>query len=222
VISILMVMVVPELVGLFTHTKQELPALTRGLIQVSDFFVAWWWAMLVAVIVLVILVRQSLKNPRRKRKWHRFVLSVPWISGLVASLDTARFASTLSILTSSGVPLLQGLQISGQVMTNHILREASEKVADLVREGSSIHRALESAGHFPPLMVQMVASGEASGELENMLSRAAINQERELEMTLGGLMSIFTPVMVLLMAVVVCTIVMAVLLPIIEMNNLVN
>ena len=222
VISILMVMVVPELVGLFTHTQQKLPALTLGLIAVSDFFVAWWWLMLIAVIVVVIGIQQWLKGPSRKRRWHATVLAIPWVSGLVTALDTARFASTLSILTSSGVPLLQGLKIAGQVMNNMVLREASEQVAERVQEGASVNKALEDSGRFPPLMIQMVASGESSGELESMLSRAALNQERELEMTLGGLMSIFTPAMVLVMAVVVCTIVMAVLLPIIEMNNLVS
>lgn len=222
VVSILMVMVVPDLVGLFTQTQQELPALTQGLITVSDVFVNWWWIMLLGIVIFVIACQQLLKAPARKRRWHQFVLSVPWVNTLVTSLDTARFASTLSILTSSGVPLLEGLRISGQVMSNIPLRESSEQVAERVQEGASMHRALEDAGRFPPLMVQLVASGEASGELDSMLERAALNQERELEMTLGGLMSILTPMMILLMGVVVCVIVMAILLPIFEMNNLVT
>lgn len=222
VVSILMVMVVPDLVGLFTQTQQELPALTQGLINVSDFFVNWWWTMLLGIVIFVIACQQLLKAPARKRRWHQFVLSVPWINTLVTSLDTARFASTLSILTSSGVPLLEGLRISGQVMSNIPLRESSEQVAERVQEGASMHRALEDAGRFPPLMVQLVASGESSGELDSMLERAALNQERELEMTLDGLMSILAPMMILLMGVVVCVIVMAILLPIFEMNNLVN
>jgi len=222
VVSILMVMVVPELVGLFTQTQQELPALTQALITVSDFFVNWWWAMLSGLVIFVITCQQLLKSPARKRHWHQFVLSIPWINTLVISMDTARFASTLSILISSGVPLLQGLRIAGQVMSNIPLRESSEQVTERVQEGTSMHRALEDAGRFPPLMVQLVASGESSGELDSMLERAALNQERELEMTLGGLMSIFTPMMILLMAGVVFVIVMAILLPIFEMNNLVN
>ena len=221
VVSILMVMVVPQLVSLFAHTNQTLPPLTQGLIATSEFFSQWWWAMIATSIGLVIGVKQWLRNPNQRRVLHQWLLKIPFVSGLLVALDTARFASTLSILTASGVPLLEGLRIAGQVMTNRVLREASETVANTVQEGGSLNRALEQTQHFPPMMVQMVASGEAGGELDAMLTRAAVNQERELESTLGALMSIFTPAMVLLMAVVVCVIVMAILLPIIEMNNLV-
>ena len=136
-------------------------------------------------------------------------------------MDSARFASTLSILVSSGVPLLEGLRIAGEVLTNLELREASKTVANIVQEGGSLSRALEQAKVFPPMMVHMVASGEASGELEHMLSRSALNQERELKMVLGNLMQILEPMMIVVMAVIVCFIVFAILLPIIEMNNLV-
>jgi general secretion pathway protein F len=149
------------------------------------------------------------------------LLKIPFISGLLIAMDTARFASTLSILTSSGVPLLEGLRIAGEVLTNIELREASRRVANSVQEGSSLNRALAQTELFPPMMVHMVASGEASGELEAMLARSALNQERELEMTLGGLMAIMEPAMVVLMAVIVGTIVLAILLPIIQMNKLV-
>ncbi len=147
---------------------------------------------------------------------------MPFISGLLVSMDTSRFASTLSILTSSGVPLLEGLRIAGEVLNNLELREASRKVAIMVQEGSSLHRALAQTQVFPPMMVHMVASGEASGELEAMLLRSAINQERELEMTLGALMAILEPMMVVMMASIVGLIVFAILLPIVQMNNLVG
>jgi len=120
------------------------------------------------------------------------------------------------------VPLLEGLRIAGEVLTNSELRDASRKVAITVQEGGSLHRALAQTNVFPPMMVHMVASGEASGELEAMLSRSALNQERELEMTLGTLMAIMEPMMVIVMAAVVCAIVLAILLPIIKMNNLVG
>jgi general secretion pathway protein F len=162
-----------------------------------------------------------LRNAGRKRLWHRFLLKVPFVSGLLVAMDTARFASTLSILTSSGVPLLEGLRIAGEVLTNSELREASKQVAMSVQEGGSLNRALAQTGVFPPMMVHMVASGEASGELEAMLARSALNQERELEMTLGSLMAIMEPLMVIVMAVIVGTIVLAILLPIIQMNKLV-
>ncbi len=221
VVSILMTLVVPQLVNLFKHTNQELPWMTEVLIVTSDFFSAYWWVMLIAVVALVVGTGKLLQRPQVRTAWHRILLKIPFISGLVTSLDTARFASTLSILVSSGVPLLEGLKIAGAVLTNTILRQASGEVATRVQEGGSLNRALSDTGVFPPMMVHMVASGEASGNLENMLERSAKNQERELEMTLGSMMGIFTPVMVLLMAAIVGAIVVAILLPIIEMNNLV-
>lgn len=221
VISLLMIFVVPQLVGLFAHTKAELPALTRGLIVVSHFFSHYLWITVLILVALIFAARRLLRDPGRRRVWHRMLLKVPFIAGLLTAMDTARFASTLSILTSSGVPLLEGLRIAGEVLTNIELREASRQVAMAVQEGGSLNRALAQTGLFPPMMVHMVASGEASGELEAMLARSALNQERELEMTLGGLMAVMEPAMVVLMAVVVGTIVLAVLLPIIKMNNLV-
>lgn len=221
VISLLMVFVVPQLVGLFVHTKAELPALTRALIATSHFFSNYLLVTIAGIVALIVAWRRLLRDPGRRRLWHRVLLKLPFISGLLTAMDTARFASTLSILTSSGVPLLEGLRIAGEVLTNIELREASREVANAVQEGSSLHKALAQTGLFPPMMVHMVASGEASGELEAMLSRSALNQERELEMTLGSLMAIMEPLMVILMAVVVGTIVLAILLPIIQMNKLV-
>ena len=138
------------------------------------------------------------------------------------AVDTARFASTLSILMASGVPLLESLRIAGAVLVNLVLREESQAVAERVQEGSSLHRALDQSGRFPPMMVHMVASGEASGELDTMLERSATNQERELEMTLGTLMSVFEPVMVVFMGGMVLTIVLAILLPIFDLNTMVK
>lgn len=224
VIGVLMIFVVPKLVELFVHSKAKLPFLTECLITVSHYFGSWKFLLAVAatVIGLVVLVRRLLRDPARRRAWHRTLLHIPFISGLITAMDTARFASTLSILTSSGVPLLEGLHIAGEVLTNIELREASRRVALAVQEGGTLHRALAQTELFPPMMVHMVASGEASGELETMLARSARNQERELEMTLGSLMAIMEPMMVVTMAVVVCVIVLAILQPIIEMNNLVR
>lgn len=221
VIGILMVFVVPELVSVFSHTKQELPPLTKFVIATSDFFTQRWWVMILVVVAIAIGFKQFLKDKGRRRLWHRFLLKVPFISGFVTAMDTARFASTLSILTSSGVPLLDGLRIAGAVLSNLELRAASQTVALAVQEGGSLNKALSQAGVFPPMMVHMVASGEASGELESMLERSAKNQQRELEMTLGNLMAVIEPLMIIVMAGVVCTIVFSILLPIIQMNNLV-
>jgi general secretion pathway protein F len=222
VIVAMMVYVVPEMVGIFAHTNSELPALTSALIASSDFLQNWGLWCLLGILVSVVLFRRMLKNPARRRNWHQFLLRIPAISSLLVAVDTARFASTLSILMASGVPLLESLRIAGAVLTNLVLREHSVAVAERVQEGSSLHRALQLSSYFPPMMVHMVASGEASGELETMLERSAINQERELEMTLGTMMAIFEPLMVVMMGGMVLVIVLAVLLPIFELNTMVN
>jgi general secretion pathway protein F len=222
VVVALMVFVVPELVGIFAHTSKELPVLTRGLIASSDFFRNYGVWLLVGVVALVALVRWLLKSPPRRKKWHAMQLKMPGISRVVIAVDTARFASTLSILMASGVPLLESLRIAGQVLTNLVLREDSKVVAERVQEGSSLHRALQENGRFPPMMIHMVASGEASGELETMLERSSSNQERELEMTLGAMMALFEPLMVVFMGGMVLTIVLAILLPIFDLNTMVK
>jgi len=222
VVVALMVFVVPELVGIFTHTARELPPLTRGLIATSDFFRAYGMWVGIGLIVAILLARRLLANPGRRKSWHAFLLKVPGISRVVVAVDTARFASTLSILMASGVPLLDALRIAGQVLTNLVLRADSKAVAERVQEGSSLHRALQESGRFPPMMVHMVASGETSGELETMLQRAADNQERELEMTLGTVMGLFEPLMVVFMGGMVLTIVLAILLPIFDLNTMVR
>jgi general secretion pathway protein F len=222
VVVALMVFVVPELVGIFAHTKAELPLLTRALIASSDFLRDYGVWLLAGLLVAGLLMRRFLREPHRKRQWHSWLLRTPGISGLLTAMDTARFASTLSILMASGVPLLESLRIAGQVLTNLVLREDSKVVASRVQEGSSLHRALQHSGRFPPMMVHMVASGEASGELESMLDRSATNQERELEMTLGALMAVFEPLMVVVMGGLVLLIVLAVLLPIFDLNTMVK
>jgi general secretion pathway protein F len=222
VVVALMVFVVPELVGIFAHSRRELPLLTKGLIAASDFFRDYGVWLLVALASAAVIIRRLLRNPRRRQRWHRFLLDVPGLSRLVIALDTARFASTLSILMASGVPLLEALRIAGQVLTNLVLQEDTKLVAERVEEGSSLNRALQQSGHFPPMMVHMVASGEASGELETMLQRSATNQERELEMTLGTMMSLFEPLMVVFMGGMVLTIVLAILLPIFDLNTMVK
>ncbi len=222
VVLLLMIFVVPKLVGIFAQSHQELPALTKGLISTSDFFQQYGGWLVLGVFALWLIARQLLKNPSRRKRWHRFLLALPGISRLLIAMDTARFASTLSILMASGVPLLDSLRIAGQVLTNLVLRQESETVAERVAEGASLNRALQQSGRFPPMMVHMVASGETSGELELMLERSATNQERELEMTLGTMMGLFEPLMVVFMGGMVLTIVLAILLPIFNLNTMVN
>ena len=222
VVLLLFIFVVPELVGIFANSNRELPALTRGLIATSDFFQQYGLWLVLGVCALFFILRRLLRDPGRKKRWHSVLLRIPGVSRVLISVDTARFASTLSILMASGVPLLESLRIAGQVLTNLVLREDSEAVSEHVQEGASLNRALRESGRFPPMMVHMVASGEASGELETMLERSATNQERELEMTLGTLMSLIEPLMVVFMGGMVLTIVLAILLPIFDLNTMVN
>lgn len=222
VVTALMVFVVPELVGIFAQTKTDLPPLTVALIATSDFLTEFGLVLLAAIVVTLIAFQRLLKKPSNKRIWDAVLLRVPGINGVLIGMDTARFSSTLSILMASGVPLLDALRIAGAVMNNLVLRDASADVALKVQEGSSLNRALSQEPFFPPMMVHMVASGETSGELETMLERSATNQERELEMTLGTVMGLFEPIMVVVMGGLVLTIVMAILLPIFDLNTMVR
>ncbi len=222
VVGLLMVFVVPQLVSLFAHSDAELPLLTQWVMAISDTVSRFWWLMGLVIVALWWTGKTLLRQPERRRRWHRLLLKLPYISRLITTMDAARFASTLSILASSGVPLLEGLRIASYVLNNLALRAASQQAADAVQEGSSLYKALDRTGVFPPMMVHMVASGEASGQLEAMLARCAQNQERELKQELATLMRLLEPLMIIVMAAVVCAIVFAVLLPIIEMNSLVT
>ena len=222
VVVALMVYVVPELVGIFAHTNSQLPPLTVALIAVSDFLQNSGLWLLLSIIVLVFSWGYWVGIEANRKRWHRVLLKLPFASGVVVAMDTARFASTLSILMASGVPLLEGLRIASAVLTNRVLRDDAEAVAIAVEEGGSLHRALGVSGRFPPMMVHMVASGEASGELEQMLERSATNQERELEMTMGTVSALFEPLMVVFMGGMVLTIVLAILLPIFDLNSMVR
>jgi general secretion pathway protein F len=222
VVTALMVFVVPEMVGIFAQTKTELPPLTVALIATSDFLTNYGVLLMVGFVILVVVMQRLLKNPIYKKVSDAALLRIPGIRRVLIGMDTSRFSSTLSILMASGVPLLDALKIAGAVMNNLVLRASSQEVASKVQEGSSLNRALSQEDYFPPMMVHMVASGETSGELESMLERSAANQERELEATLGTVMALFEPIMVVFMGGLVLTIVMAILLPIFDLNTMVR
>jgi general secretion pathway protein F len=220
VIVALMVMVVPKLVRIFEQGKRELPTLTEGLIATSHFLMNYGLYLLVALVGLYFLAKKLMRDPKRRRAWHVVQLKLPVIGELVKQINSARFAATLSLLSASGVPLLQALNISGQVMTNKILQEACDDVAASVREGMSLSRAMENTGQFPPLLVQLVASGETNGTLPQQLDNASKDQERELEMMLGVAMGLLEPATIIFMGGAVCVIVLAILTPIFEMTKL--
>jgi len=214
--------IVPKIVDVFDNLGHELPAMTRMMIQASEFIQAYGLYIGVAFVVAFIIFKQVIKIPEWKYRYHNFVLKIPLIKKMVRGLNTARFARTLSILSSSGVPILDAMSISAKVIQNMPMREAVEKASVKVREGMSIHRALEQSGYFPPMTVYMIASGESSGKLDDMLERAAVQQERETDGMLTSILSIFEPALILIMGGVVLLIVLSILLPILNMNQLVK
>lgn len=218
----LLTYVVPQVVQVFTSMHQQLPLLTRGLIATSDFLRHYGLWLLGLLIVLATGFGYGLRRTGFRRRWHRLLLRLPLISRLIRGINTARYARTLSILIASSVPVLEALRISAQVVGNLPMREAVEQAAVRVKEGTNLHTALQEGGHFPLMAVQLIASGEASGRLEIMLERAAIQQERETETLTAALLGILEPVLILGMGVMVLTIVLAILLPIFDLNQMVR
>lgn len=218
----LLTYVVPDIVKVFDNTRQELPLLTRGLIGASNLVKAAGPYVLVLLVVLGFMARPWMRKEANRYRLHALQLRLPLIKRLVRGANASRFASTLSILTRSGVPLVEALRIAAEVSSNLLIRDAIRQAAVKVTEGGSLSRALEESGYFPPMMMQMIASGEQSGELDEMLSRAATMQEKELGSLITTLVGLFEPFMLLLMAGVVLLIVLAIMLPILSMNNLVG
>lgn len=222
IVMLLLTYVVPKIVKQFENAKQQLPILTRALIGFSDFMRHWGlWIFLVLVIAGILFVR-SLKNVDNRRRFHQFLLRVPLLGKVVRGNNTARFSRTLATLTSSSVPVLEALRISGEVVTNLPMREAVQAAAVKVREGSPIARSLSATKLFPPMMIHLISSGESSGELETMLDRAATNQEREMDSLLSAFVGLLGPLMILAMGGLVLLIVLAMLLPIFQLNQLVT
>lgn len=222
IVIFLLAYVVPQIVSVFANTKQQLPFLTVVMLSISDFVRAYGWLVLLVVIVALFAWRTALKNPDVKYRWHSWLLNAPLYGKFERSLNTARFASTLAITTGSGVPILRALQTSRDTLSNVAMREQVEDATASVREGVGLARALAAHKHFPPMLIHMIRAGEVTGELPAMLERASNAQEQDLErraMTIAGLLE---PALILAMGVVVLLIVLAVLMPIIEINQLVR
>ncbi|SDR87519.1 general secretion pathway protein F [Halopseudomonas litoralis] len=222
VVVALLTYVVPEVVQVFAGMNQQLPWLTRALIATSDTVRHWGWLMLLSIAGAVILTRHILKRPTARYRWDHTMLKVPLVGRLIRGLNTARFARTLNILAGSGVPLLDALNMSASVISNTPMRDAVSDAAKKVREGAGVGHSLERSGYFPPMTLSLIKSGESSGTLDKMLERAAETQERELEARIAMVMGVFEPLLILAMGGVVLIIVLAILLPIFELNQLVN
>ena len=222
IVGFLLGYVVPDVVRVFVDSGQTLPALTRGLIAVSDLVRAWGWLALPLLGGALFAGRRALRDEALRLRWHRVLLRLPLLGGLLRTAECARFASTLAILTRSGVPLVEALEIAGQVIGNRLIRGEVREAARKVREGGSLTRALEATRQFPPMMLHMIASGERSGELDQMLARTATTQENDLAARVAMLVGLFEPFMLVFMGATVLVIVLAILMPILSLNQLVG
>lgn len=218
----LLVYVVPKVVQVFEDTGQQLPFLTNALIGVSEFMLNNGVWIIAVVAGLWVAGSIAFKNAAVRTFAHQIVLKLPGIRRLSRGANASRMARTLAIMAGSGVPFLSAMRASEGVMSNIVLRQNLADAAAEVAEGVSIHRALARSGNFPPLLVQMVASGEQSGRLDQMLEKAATALERELESRIAVLVGLFEPAMILIMGAIVLLIVLAILLPIFDLNQLIT
>ena len=222
IISFMLAYVVPKVVSIFENYGQELPILTRIMIASSDFIRSYWIALIFGTIAIIWGIRRLLQREGPRRRFHKMLLKLPIIGTVTRGLNTARFTQTLSILAGSSVPILEALRIASQVIVNMPMREAVEEASLRIREGAMISKSLAASKLFPPMTTHLISSGEASGRLEEMLVRAAQNQEREVDGLISTMLGIMQPLLVIFMAGVVLLIVLAILLPIFEINNLIG
>jgi general secretion pathway protein F len=222
IVSLLLSYVVPKVVGVFANNRAKLPLMTRVLVTVSDFLRDWGLWMLLALAIGAVLFWRWIQKPAARRRVHLWLLSAPLAGKLIRGFNTARFTRTLSILTASAVPVLDALRISGEVVTNLPMRDAVTAATARVREGAPIGKSLAASRLFPPMSIHLISSGESSGELESMLDRAALSQERELEGLIAAVLGLLGPLLIVVMGMFVMGIVFAMLLPIFEMNSLIR
>jgi general secretion pathway protein F len=222
VVTGLLTWVVPQIVGVFQNLHQTLPLATRVLIGVSEFLRSWGWAILALLVMAVVAVRVALRSEAMRRRWHGWLLRLPLVGRLARAANTARATRTLALLAGSAVPLLDALGIAAQVVPNLPMREALKRAAFKVREGSAFSRALGESGLFPPVALRLIASGERSGELPRMLEEAALQQQRELDRWLTALTAVLGPAVILAVGAMVLFIVLAILLPIFNLNQMVK
>lgn len=222
IIGFMLATVVPRIVDVFANTSAELPGLTRAMIATSDFLRHQWPLLIIALAAIGYGVWWLLKREGPRRRYHRFLLRMPIVSRLTRGINTARFTRTFSILAGSGVPILESMKIAAEVINSLPMRDAVLDAAIRVREGGSISTSLQTSRLFPPMMIHLVSSGEAGGRLEEMLTRAADGQEREVDGLIATLLGILQPLLIVIMGGVVLTIVLAILLPIFEINNLIS
>jgi general secretion pathway protein F len=222
VVSGLMVYIVPKVIQVFENNHAELPLITRALVSMSDWLRQYGLYFLIFILASVFLFIVGLQNKDFKQKWHTFLLKLPIVGGFIKVAQSARFTRTLGILTKSTVPIVQALSLSSKVVKNLAIKSSIEKTAIKVREGSSLSQSLKSNGYFPPMTIRLIHSGEQSGILSEMLERAADTQERDVNHKLSSIISIMQPVAILIVGMMILLIVLAMLLPIFQMNTIIS
>jgi general secretion pathway protein F len=222
VIAVLLAYVVPQVVSVYQQSRQTLPWLTQALIAASAFFRSTGLLWLVLGVVAVVTFYAANRNAAFRARWHAALLRLPVVGKLARSLDSARFASTLAILVGSGAPLLRSLDAASEVVKMLPLRHAASSATALVREGVTLSRALKEQAEFPPVLIHLVANGESSGRLGPMLQRAAEELERDAERRLAWLAALLQPLLIVVMGAIVLVLVLAVMLPIVSMNQLIR
>ena len=220
VVFALMIFVVPKVVEQFQDVGQSLPLLTRIVIGLSNFLAAWWWALLIAGALAILIAGRALKDEGIRMKFDRMLLGLPLIGRLIRDLHAARLARTLATMVASRLPLLEGLRLTTGTVHNRVLRAASADIAEAIRTGGSLSGALKRAGIFPPLLVYLAASGEASGKLDVMLERAADYLDREFDSFTTTALSLLEPAIIIVMGAIVALIVLSILLPILQLDTL--
>ena len=221
IVGALMVYVLPDMIDVIENTGQTLPWATTLLISVTELLKSFWWVLLCGILALSLFIRGILNREKGRLIWDAYKFSLPIIGKIIRSSNSARFSNTLSILTKSGIPLVDAMKIASEVVANKALQTDLRTATQDVVEGKSLRESLENISHFPPMMMHMIGSGEQSGELDQMLARVAEYQQAEVERLVSTLVKLFEPAMMIIMGGTVLFIVMAVLLPILSMNQIV-
>ncbi len=220
VVALLMIAVVPKVVDQFDNVNQQLPVITRIVIGISSFLADWWWAIAVLIGAMLLIGWRALQEPRIKYRFDGFLLRLPFFGRLLRDLHAARLARTLSTMVASRLPIIEGLRLTTETIHNSVLRKASEDMVEAIRGGGSLSSALKNAGVFPPMLVYMTSSGEASGRLDDMLARAAGYLEREFDNFSSTALSLLEPIIIVVLGGVVALVILAILLPILQLQNL--
>jgi general secretion pathway protein F len=220
VVFALMIFVVPKVVEQFEDIGQQLPLLTRMVIGLSEFLANWWWALLLGIAAMLFLAGRALRDESLRLRFDRGLLRLPLFGRLIRDLHAARMARTLSTMVGSRLPLLEGLNLTTRTVRNRALRAAGAEIAESVRTGGSLSGALRRAGIFPPLLVYLAASGEASGRLDIMLERAADYLEREFDSFTATALALLEPAIIVILGAIVALIVLSILLPILQLDTL--